>query len=392
MLRLCVRVATVAAAAVALSGCVPPGGSNDLLSSPATLEAHTATGVVLDSLPPPVQPLDVAVYNFPDLTGQNKENENFAEFSRALTQGGADILVDVLTKAGHGEWFNVDERTALKPLLEERQIIQNTRNAVYGKQAQSLPPLRFAGVLLEGGIIGYDTDRQTGGLGASYLGIGGNTQYRQDIVTVSLRAISVKTGRVLASITTTKTVYSTLLQGSIFKFVAVDKLLQVEGGYTRNEPVTLAVREATQLAVYSLIFEGVKDHLWAFKDPAAGAVFMRELDARRKAAEFTIPPTAGTPTPTRVAAAVPDPVQKQGPETTARVAAIRPNGANLPSVAAAHVTPLSNCMRDESGGFRVCSTSPAIQSKNSGAILTSYNEANASGQSAIAAVRKATVR
>lgn len=290
MARLYFKIAAATAVVAALGGCAAPGSRKDVLASPATLITRTPTGVVLDSLPPPVRPLDVAVYNFPDMTGQNKENETFAEFSRALTQGGADILVDVLTKAGHGQWFDVDERTALQPLLQERQIIQNTRNAIYGPRAESLPALRFAGVLLEGGIIGYDTDQQTGGLGANYLGIGANTEYRQDIVTVALRAISVKTGRVLASVTTTKTIYSALLQGSIFKFVAVDKLLQIEGGYTRNEPATLAVREAVQLAVYSLIFEGVKDHLWQFKDAAAGAVFMRNLEAKRRATEITFPP------------------------------------------------------------------------------------------------------
>ena len=93
----------------------------------------TKTGLVLDNLPPPKQALDVSVYNFPDLTGQNKSNDNFAEFSRAVTQGGSSILTDVLTKAGGGHWFNVVERADLQPLLQERQIIQNTRTALLGK-------------------------------------------------------------------------------------------------------------------------------------------------------------------------------------------------------------------------------------------------------------------
>jgi curli production assembly/transport component CsgG len=146
-----------------------------------------------------------------------------------------------------------------------------------------MPPLRFAGVLLDGGIIGYDSNETTGGLGANYLGIGGNTQYRRDIVTVALRAVSVTTGRVLASVTTSKTIYSVQLEGSAFRFVGVDQLLQIEGGVTRNAPVTLGVQEGIELAVYSLIFEGTKAGLWQFQDVAAGQQFMSYLQEHQRA-------------------------------------------------------------------------------------------------------------
>ena len=66
----------------------------------------------------------------------------------------------------------------------------------------------FAGILAEGGIIGYDTNILTGGAGASVLGITGNTQYRKDVVTVSLRFVSVQTGEVLLSVANTKTITS----------------------------------------------------------------------------------------------------------------------------------------------------------------------------------------
>jgi curli production assembly/transport component CsgG len=293
--------------ALSLAGCGIGGTLLDPMNQQATITPATKTGIVLDKLPPPVQPLDVAVYTFPDLTGQNKENDNFAEFSRATTQGGADILADVLTKAGGGKWFNVVERSDLQSLLQERQIIQNTRNAIYGKTAQSLPPLRFAGVLLDGGIIGYDTDETSGGLGANYLGIGGDVSYRQDIVTVALRAVSVQTGRVLASVTTTKTIYSVSLDGLGFKFVAVDKLLQAEGGFAKNLPVTLGVREGIQLAVYSLIFEGAKNGLWQFQDPAAGAQFMAGLDAYERAVDINMPPPQQAASPV---ASFPPPASK----------------------------------------------------------------------------------
>jgi curli production assembly/transport component CsgG len=115
------------------------------------------------------------------------------------------------------------------------------------------------------------------------LGVGPNIQYRQDIITVALRAVSVQSGRVLASVTTTKTIYSLQIQGSAVMFAAVDELLQAELGFTKNSPATLGVREGVQLAVYALIFEGVKNNLWQFKDRAAGDAFMLELEKQRKA-------------------------------------------------------------------------------------------------------------
>jgi curli production assembly/transport component CsgG len=277
------QLVVVPLCALLVGGCAITGTAQDPLTQPARLVPATKTGLVLDILPPPKRKLDVSVYNFPDLTGQNKSNDNFAEFSRAVSQGGSSILTDILTKAGGGAWFDVAERADLQSLLQERQIIQNTRTALMGKNAPSLPPLHFAGVLLDGGVIGYDTNETTGGVGANYLGVGPNVQYRQDIVTVALRAVSVQTGRVLASVTTTKTIYSVNLGVTGFLFAAVDELLQADLGFSKNSPATLAVREATQLAVYSLIFEGVKNGLWEFKDPLAGAAFMRELDLHQKA-------------------------------------------------------------------------------------------------------------
>jgi curli production assembly/transport component CsgG len=300
--------AAAIAAVCVLSGCAAPGSVDDTLSRPATMMPPTSTGIVLDKLPPPARPLDVAVYAFADLTGQNKENDNFAEFSHALTQGGADILTDVATKAGNGKWFNVVERTNLQSLLQERQIIQNTRHAIYGDKAEGLPALRFAGIILGGGIIGYDTNQTTGGLGANYLGIGANTNYREDVVTVALRAVSVSTGRVVASVTTTKTIYSVALQGSVFKFVSVNKLAQLETGFTRNAPATLGVREAAQLAVYSLMFEGVRNGLWHFKDPVAGNAFMAQLDAQQRAVDVQ-PVQLAAPAPTAPAPTAPGPLQ-----------------------------------------------------------------------------------
>ena len=244
---------------------LPPGQREPLAVAPEVTPA-SPTGIGLETLPPPDRPVDVAIYSFPDLTGQNKPSDNFAEYSRAVTQGGTAFVTDAMRRAGGGRWFNVVERGGLQSLLQERQLIRATRQEFEGANAKPLPPLRFAGLLIEGGIIAYDSNVITGGIGARYLGIGLDNKYRRDMVTVSMRLVSVQNGQVLLSITTTKTIFSVGMSGNLYKFVTLDRIVESEAGFTRNEPTQLAVREAIELAVYSLIMEGAERKLWKFKD------------------------------------------------------------------------------------------------------------------------------
>ena len=272
------RAGILAAATFGLSACETIIPAGDIMTEPAELMPVTDTGLTLENLGPAMRMLDVAVYDFPDLTGANEPEDDYAELSRAVTQGGAHLLVDVLRDAGNGKWFDVVERTRADNLLRERQIIEQTQVAFTGQSG--LPALRFAGTLIEGAIIGYDSNEITGGIGANYLGIGAFTEYREDIVTVSLRAVSVSTGRVLTSVTTTKTVYSVLSQSGLYQFVAVDEILQFESGYSRNEPEIFAVREAMELAVLAMIVEGAQDGQWAFADSAEQQRVITEFQGR----------------------------------------------------------------------------------------------------------------
>ncbi|WP_191090251.1 CsgG/HfaB family protein [Histidinibacterium aquaticum] len=273
-----------------LAGCeIAVPASDALLLEGAEVMAATSTGLTVERLPAPAQPLDVAVYAFPDLTGQNEPQEEYSELSRAVTQGGADILTDVLAKAGNGQWFNVVERARVDNLLRERSIIEQTQAAFTG--GVSLPPLRFAGTLIEGSIVGYDTNQVTGGTGARFLGIGSFNEYREDIVTIALRAVSVSTGRVLTSVTTTKTVYSVRVQGDAFRFVAVDEILEFETGYSRNEPEIFATREAMELAVLAMIVEGAEEGQWSFADQVAGNEVIENYRRRYELARLGYTPS-----------------------------------------------------------------------------------------------------
>ena len=210
---------------------------------PPVLNPLTRTARELIELPPPRRKVAVAVYNYSDQTGQFKPADGVQQLSKAVTQGATSVLIKALQDAGNGSWFTVVERNRLDNLMKERRIITNMRSLYLGERKinpKALPPLLFAGILLEGGIIGYDSNTKTGGAGARYLGIGGDVQYREDTVTVYLRAVSTKTGEVLLSIVSHKTIISIGVRGSAFKFVAIDKILEAEAGITRNEPEQLA--------------------------------------------------------------------------------------------------------------------------------------------------------
>ena len=200
---------------------------------------------------PQGEPIIIAVYDFLDMTGQKKPGGNFASMSTAVTQGSYQLLIKALQDAGEGKWFRVVERTSLPSLLQERKLIRSTRQQVNGEGAEPLPPLLFAGAYITGGIVGYDSDIKSGGIGARILGIQSNRQYRQDIVTIILRLVNVQTGEVVLTTTVEKTIVSTSVGGDIFKYFDADTLLlEVEAGYARNEPVTFAIRKAIEKGLW----------------------------------------------------------------------------------------------------------------------------------------------
>lgn len=213
--------------------------------------------------PPATGPIVAAVYGFQDKTGQRKPSDNLANISFAVTQGAENWLIKALTEVGNGKWFRVVERVGLDNLAKERQIIRQTRDSA-GDDRQ-LKPLMFAGVIIEGGIVGYDSNIKTGGAGGRYLGIGPSTQYRQDVVTVNMRVVSVQTGEVLLSVATSKTIISSGNSVTFFRFFdEATQLFESEIGYTVTEPVNYAVRAAIEHGVVELINLGVSKDLWSF--------------------------------------------------------------------------------------------------------------------------------
>ena len=237
-----------------------------------------------DSLPPPNgKKVTVAVYSFADKTGQRKPQANIASLSSAVTQGAEVFLIKALQDVGRSQWFDVVERVGIDSITKERTIIRQMREAYEGKDAKPLMPLAFAGIIMEGGIIGYDSSTESGGAAYRFLGIGPQTQYSKDTVTISLRAVSVNTGRVLVAVSVTKIVYSTADSVAVLKYLdnkniasqifggasnpgsPTASMFEFETGLTINEPGTLAVKATVEAAVVELIKEGERKGVWEFK-------------------------------------------------------------------------------------------------------------------------------
>jgi len=249
-----------------LAGCSAMNSVPEKYSSNPSIQDNPMTYELLDVPQLDGPPMTIGVYSFTDKTGQRAPSTGAANLSSAVTQGAEVWVMDALLEAGGGKWFEVVERVGMDNVIKERQLIRSTREN-YETEATPLQPLKFAGLILEGGIVGYDSNTTTGGQGARYFGIGASQEYRIDTVTVGMRIVSVSTGRVLMSVAAEKSIASYRQSTDVFKFIELGtRTVEVENGYSVNEPTNLAVRSAIEATVIELIYEGVRKGLWNFKE------------------------------------------------------------------------------------------------------------------------------
>jgi len=259
-----VRSALLLAFAGTLTACAAPPSTPVELKTAATLTPPSPSTRDLQKLPPPRGKVVAAVYGFRDQTGQYKPAPD-SSFSTSVTQGAASMLIKALRDSG---WYTPVERESLQELLTERRIVRAMEDPNDTNGPTQVPPLLPASILLDGGIIAYESNVRTGGIGARFLGVGASTQYRMDQVTVNLRSIDIRTGAILNSVSTTKTIFSYEVTPNVYKFVNYTDLLEFEAGITNNEPAQLSVKEAIEAAVIHLTVQGLKDGNWRLRHDA----------------------------------------------------------------------------------------------------------------------------
>ena len=262
-----IKLSLITLALVALAGCstVRPFGDTSIKEEAKVSETINKS---FNNIPSPAgEPVTVAVYGFKDLTGQRKPSNTLSLFSTAVTQGAESYLIKSLQEVGNRQWFTVVERVGLDNLLKERQMIKQTREIYDGDKAKMLPPLTLAGVILEGGIIDYNSNTLTGGSGARFLGIGPYTQYTQDLVVISLRLVSVQSGEILTTVTVEKNLLSTSDGITALKFFnQATEAFEFDSSQTFNEPGNYALRSAIETAIIELIKKGERQNLWKYKE------------------------------------------------------------------------------------------------------------------------------
>ncbi len=230
---------------------------------------------------PKVSPV-VAVYptSFTDQTGQRKSNSEFALFSTAITQQPNALLIRALKHAGDGKFFRVVERVGLDNLTKERQLIRSAREQSTNEEEKkkALRPLLFAGILIEGAVISYEVNLESGGAGARYLGIGKSVMYREDNITISMRMVSVATGEVLLEVLSQKTIFSYGKSEDVFRFVeAESELVEIELGNARNESSTIALMKAIEGGVLEIINTGYDRGFWVLQNDNQGVELNDEI-------------------------------------------------------------------------------------------------------------------
>ena len=260
------KLTLIALTVALMAGCstIRPMGEVKISDQPEIVKNQARD---FESVPSPDgPPVAVAVYSFKDLTGQRKNSATLSLFSTAVTQGAEAYLIKSLIEVGNRQWFTVVERTNLDDLLKERQMIKQTREIYEGAKARLLPPMTMAGVILEGGIIDYNTNVLTGGTGIAIFGIGPQTQYTQDQVVISLRLVSVQTGEILTTVTVQKNLLSTGEGITAMKFFNQDtQAFELDSSQSFNEPGNYALRSAIEQGVVELIKKGERQGLWKYK-------------------------------------------------------------------------------------------------------------------------------
>jgi len=240
-----------------LGACAAPPSDPVQLRTAATLTPPSPSTRDLLRLPPPRGKIVAAAYGFRDQTGQYKPSPD-SLFSTSVTQGAASAA-----DQGAEGFGLVHAGGTGKPAgaLTERRVVRAMENPSGQNGADSIPPLLPASILVDGGIIAYESNLRTGSISARFLGVGAATQYRVDQVTVNLRSIDIRTGAILHSVSTTKSISPTRSR-PMSMFVNYTDLLEFEA-----EPAQLSVKEAIEAAVIHVLIQGIKEGNWRLRNP-----------------------------------------------------------------------------------------------------------------------------
>jgi curli production assembly/transport component CsgG len=257
---------------IALAGCASNPVYNTVEQPSPIVGSLSSTSMALAQLPAPPRRLTVAVYDFPDLTGQRRPTQigSVSELSTAVSQGSSSVVIEALRLTGGGTWFNVLDRTRDADQVRERTILAATSpNTPFAP----LPPAEY---ILNGGVTAFERSVVANNTSAAFLGIGGNKSVVRNFVSVTLRLVRADTAEVIDSVTAYRSIDNnsegvasrSRLPGGIYpdsllsKYPSPSDYLEADLSRSRAEMVQIATREAIEAALYELIGNAARGGLW----------------------------------------------------------------------------------------------------------------------------------
>ena len=209
----------------------------------------------------------VAVTSFEDLTGARVDGGS----STAVAASGHLLLEFILKNYRDEGHLAIYSRRLLSELINERRLAQQA-NTSYATEAvnslskatqalmgnakikplHDLPDLGPVDFLITGAVIGYDKNTRDSGAAAGMVGISNRYQQSEDSVSVLVELINVKTGAMSGIGIASELISSKLFNAGVFKYLEVDKILELEGGGSLNEPKTYALYLALTQAVENM--------------------------------------------------------------------------------------------------------------------------------------------
>lgn len=209
----------------------------------------------------------VAVTSFEDLTGARVDGG----YSTAVAASGHLLLEFILKNYRDEGHLAIYSRRLLSELINERRLAQQA-NTSYATEAvnslskatqalmgnakikplHDLPDLGPVDFLITGAVIGYDKNTRDSGAAAGMVGISNRYQQSEDSVSVLVELINVKTGAMSGIGIASELISSKLFNAGVFKYLEVDKILELEGGGSLNEPKTYALYLALTQAVENM--------------------------------------------------------------------------------------------------------------------------------------------
>lgn len=303
LLRLCACLCPLLAA-----GCATPGFRVAHYGPQPVAGPLTTTAQSLEDLRPPPRPITVAVYDFPDLTGQRKPGGVVADLSTAVTQGASSLVIEALKSAGGGGWFDVVDRTRDADQARERSIRLAAETNDGKKPAPVMVPLRPADYILNGGIITYERSIESGDATADWLGLGGGADTNRNFVSVTMRLVNAETAEVVQSVTVHKSIdsvtagifsrnraapYGEYPQSLLDIYPSLSDALDANFSRTVGELTEIALREAIETAIRDLIIKCKADGVWSVRRIAAHDPVPLPAPRPRSDAAALSPPAEG---------------------------------------------------------------------------------------------------